>query len=220
MIILHHSVTGWNVSTETIRGWGYNRIIRRSGEVLVGKGGVHTYGHNSRFGVCFIGNYNIDKPTQAQIDSLIRIMRNRKDYNLKGHKDFANNPPGRNITSCPGKNLYKLIPAIREEAMENYKAKWQKCDHYRKRRVADLEKCRKNREVDQVKILKLEDDIKKLNHDLKKVANQQEIIKELEKRYDALEKENKRLRGALKSLELGFWDYIRLALESLTNKER
>ncbi len=199
MIILHNTGAGTNLHESTLKSFGYNRSIRRSGEIVVGKGGGHTFNHNHNFGVAFVGNYENLTPTQAQIDSLIKIMRNRNDFNLKGHKDFANNPPGRNITACPGRNLYKLIPRIREEAMENYKAQLKKCQYYRERRVKDVKRLTEANK-------KLEDEIKQLKHDLGKVADCQKELKKYQREHKvnletnkALLEDNEALRERLRA---------------------
>jgi hypothetical protein len=223
VIILHNSVTGWNVSTATIKSWGYNLIIRRSGEVIKGQGNAHTYGHNDKFGVCMIGNYEKEQPTQAQIDSLIRIMRNRNDFNLKGHKDFANNPPGRNITACPGRNLYKLIPRIREEAMENYKAQLKKCNYYRERRVKDVKRLTEANK-------KLEEEIKDLKHHIAKVADCQKELEKYEREHKvdletnkALLEDNKALSERLKASqgleEASVWELIKAILTKIKKND-
>jgi len=123
-LIVHHSVTGHNVSLSTIKSWGYNKVIRWSGEVVNAKGDAHTYGHNyDGLGVCLIGNFEKEKPNQAQIDSLIRVLKEwKRKYpkaRIVGHKDLRNNPPGHNFTLCPGKYLYAMLPEIRNKVETN-----------------------------------------------------------------------------------------------------
>ena len=72
-------------------------------------GHVHSdYLNNIALGICLVGDFNHDKPTQQQLDALdelIRYLRNRvgktdhKVAAVKAHKDI--NPP-RWPTDCPG----------------------------------------------------------------------------------------------------------------------
>lgn len=85
----------------------YNFLIAPSGRVYEGRGagvvGAHTLNHNEDCGIAFIGNYESDKLTQAQILAYKNLRRKLK---LSGkqvaHKEtFA--------TSCPGKNAIEQL---------------------------------------------------------------------------------------------------------------
>ena len=94
-----------------------------------------------------IGNFQTDKPTDAQINALVKLSTalaakykidptSMIDYHRKittspyvstfqnfamaGHKDVG-------PTACPGENLYKLLPAIRDRVktgITNYLASY------------------------------------------------------------------------------------------------
>lgn len=55
--------------------------------------------------ICLTGNYQTDKPTDAQMKSLVAFIRDyQKRYNIdayvRGHKETSKDP-----TACPGKNI-------------------------------------------------------------------------------------------------------------------
>lgn len=130
MIVIHH--TGNHIdddlSAEEIneshqdQGWvgiGYHYVIRKDGTVELGRPdwaiGAHAYGENSHtIGVHVCGNFELAKPTGAQIESLAMLLANLcTDYGLPidedhvvGHRDLM-------ATACPGANLYALLPEIR-----------------------------------------------------------------------------------------------------------
>jgi N-acetyl-anhydromuramyl-L-alanine amidase AmpD len=71
-------------------------------------------------GICLAGNFDIGKPTAAQMNSVKELCRWLcKKYGLDplekgvivGHRDV-------NDTTCPGKNLYKRLEEIRRFAGE------------------------------------------------------------------------------------------------------
>jgi hypothetical protein len=85
----------------------YNYVIMPSGRVYVGRGaevlGAHTIGHNKDVGVCFAGNYEVERPTRASIVAywLLRQRLHRK-FNI-GRRIY---PHCRTYsTSCPGRHL-------------------------------------------------------------------------------------------------------------------
>ncbi|MFA5217098.1 peptidoglycan recognition family protein [Sulfuricurvum sp.] len=127
-IVLHHSASP-RVSTtpEMIAEWhrargfnsiGYHWIIDRLGKRVAGrpasKVGAHCKGFNSQsYGVCVVGNFENEEPTQKQIDELVSLLRDIRQYygviHLIGHKDAPHA-----ATACPGRNLYALLPEIRK----------------------------------------------------------------------------------------------------------
>lgn len=94
-IIVHHSLTADSktVSWSAIRryhviekGWvdiGYHAGIERAGdeyEVLLGRPwdyiGAHCLGHNrASLGICFIGNFDIAPPPDAQLACGVRVIQ-------------------------------------------------------------------------------------------------------------------------------------------------
>jgi N-acetylmuramoyl-L-alanine amidase len=95
----------------------YSWVIHPTGVVLEGMGthiGAHTINNNSTsFGVCLIGNYENDTPTQPALDACVTLLAARiaqghltSDFQLFGHRDVY-------ATACPGANLYPLIGQIR-----------------------------------------------------------------------------------------------------------
>lgn len=105
------------------RGWddvGYNFVIEKSGDVNIGRGfgvkggGVldpeNWYCHS----ICLNGNYQIEQPTTAALLALTELlaMGERLGHwliDVRGHRDTMD-------TSCPGDNLYSLLPTIENSA--------------------------------------------------------------------------------------------------------
>ena len=99
------------------RGWsdiGYNYVIMPSGRVYEGRGygirGAHTLNQNTNtIGVAFAGNYELAKPTRAQVasyNSLVKKLRQHgaKISRVRGHKQM----PGQ-ATACPGVFLMRAL---------------------------------------------------------------------------------------------------------------
>lgn len=67
---------------------------------------THNYWNEHTIGICLVGNFERERPTQAQYDSLadlIRFLQHR--YNIpsnmiRGHRDIAGA-----VTACPGRNF-------------------------------------------------------------------------------------------------------------------
>ena len=131
-IVLHHSVTpqNWNI-TKTLsvidkehkkdhphkNGAGYHIsyhfCIFPSGEVIdtrpVNEVGFHAGNYPVNLvsiGVCLIGNFENDLPTEKQSSALKSLLKSLiaqygiKPENIKLHKEVRLNP-----TACPGKNV-------------------------------------------------------------------------------------------------------------------
>lgn len=133
-IIVHHSAIERDITAADVHrihqqnGWagiGYHMFIHANGLIETGRPlscmGAHTYGYNEdSIGICLNGNFDIQEPTQLQIESaekLIGVLCNI--YNLTpnnvtifGHRDF-------NATKCPGDNLYSQLDTIRSLAAKN-----------------------------------------------------------------------------------------------------
>lgn len=135
MIVIHHTgnPTDDDLSAEEIheshleRGWsgiGYHFVVRKNGEIEVGRPmdawGAHAEGDNDHtIGIVVCGNFEIAEPTVEQIEStsvLVAWLCER--YNIApitkdtvvGHRDLM-------PTACPGQNLYDLLQEIRGKAI-------------------------------------------------------------------------------------------------------
>ncbi len=127
-IVVHHSATAAGGAARfdkmhRAKGWdelGYDFVIgngtdTRDGQIEVGsrwpkqKTGAHAKTPDNRFneygiGICLVGNFDIDRPTAAQLKSLAKLtafLMNR--YHIPpdrviGHRDTK-------ATDCPGRNV-------------------------------------------------------------------------------------------------------------------
>lgn len=115
-----HLKKGWS-------GIGYHYVIHKNGMIERGRPrdtvGAHTYNHNeSSIGIVLDGNFEDSMPTNAQLErtamlvaALSHIYNIRPDdNNLLGHRDL-------NTTLCPGKNLYRELPQVRDKALVYFK---------------------------------------------------------------------------------------------------
>ena len=136
----YHSLTKawWDIGYNfLIDQWGNIYEWRAGGKWAVG---MHTmYNNTPSIGIGMIGNFNEEKPTGAQVKSLIKLLTAlAKEYEINPedsvmyHKKIKNDPylqssPNYTIaghrdagyTSCPGENLYKMLPDIREVVKNN-----------------------------------------------------------------------------------------------------
>ena len=116
-IVYHHSDSE-DVPSETIhrwhlqRGWwgiGYNVVIRVNGDIEEGRGidtiGAHvgSKGNPVSIGVCMVGDFMNNEPTEAQLKSAIEFnkfcfRKYDKKLGIKVHRDFMD-------TLCPGNNF-------------------------------------------------------------------------------------------------------------------
>ncbi len=115
--IIHHSASP-DVPASTIHGWhlgqkwsgiGYHFVIRAGGAIERGRPentiGAHAgpAGNGDSIGVVLTGNFEYDKPTEAQLDSLVWLITQYLEpkygkLQVMGHKDVM-------ATACPGKNF-------------------------------------------------------------------------------------------------------------------
>ena len=127
MIVLHHTgVNDIDASAEQIHEWhknqnppwvgiGYHYVIRKDGTIERGRPewaiGSHAYGENSHtIGIHLSGDFQQAQPTQEQIEKCSMLVADicerygiPIDYeHIVGHGELM-------ATSCPGKNLQKLI---------------------------------------------------------------------------------------------------------------
>lgn len=131
MIVIHHvGIPDGDTSAAAIHrahlanGWagiGYHYVIRKDGTIERGRPlatvGAHAYGENyHNVGINVTGNFDKEIPTQAQITSLEALLVSVcRIYDIDisvativGHRDVNN-------TDCPGNNLYRLLPEIRDD---------------------------------------------------------------------------------------------------------
>lgn len=113
-------------------GWvgiGYHFVIRKNGDIEKGRPlwsqGAHAQGENwHTVGIHVCGNFEIAKPTDAQIESLSYLVGwVAEKYDLEctadhiiGHRDLMS-------TACPGRYLYEILQTIRGKAIwyqQNY----------------------------------------------------------------------------------------------------
>lgn len=131
-VVIHHTASTAKETVEQIHnfhknnnGWagiGYHFYIRKDGTIYKGRDenfvGAHCEKYNSvSLGICLEGNFEIEQPTEKQLNSLTDLLRYlRKKYgNFKvaRHKDL-------NATACPGKYLCSHLLAVEANANEEY----------------------------------------------------------------------------------------------------
>jgi peptidoglycan hydrolase-like protein with peptidoglycan-binding domain len=131
-VYLHHTATGKVAATASVneeikamlaiesigirrfsqygQGISYNVLIFPSGRAYQGvdfnRRGAHTDSRNTTArSLCFVGNYEIDEPTEAQLRTAAAILREGRGKwwvsgaPLRGHRDIK-------ATACPGRNVY------------------------------------------------------------------------------------------------------------------
>jgi hypothetical protein len=116
------------------RGWNdiaYSFLVNHEGTIYEGRGvgiaGGHTAGHNTiSHAVCLLGNFEVDRPTEAAVASLVELGRHghaegwwREGF-TGGHRDASGAS-----TSCPGKFLYTQLATVnaaiqKKEAVDMY----------------------------------------------------------------------------------------------------
>lgn len=131
MLVIHHvGIPDGDTSAAAIHkahlanGWagiGYHYVIRKDGSIERGRPlatvGAHAEGQNYHtVGINVTGNFEKETPTQSQIASLEKLLVFLcQTYDI--HPSAATIVGHRNVnsTDCPGKNLYKLLPEIRDD---------------------------------------------------------------------------------------------------------
>ena len=133
-IIVHHSATtgGSAAAFERYhvhkRHWdslGYHFVIGNGtqtgdGEIEVGgrwrqqQIGSHALGYNARgIGICLVGNFSTQQPSERQIQSLRTLVRYLcETYDIAPDRVIGHNECNGAQTACPGRNLD--VPALRE----------------------------------------------------------------------------------------------------------
>lgn len=125
-IVIHHVGTmpkakvdaAWLHQCHLEKGWsgcGYHFVILPDGTIERGRPewalGSHTKGHNNEaIGINVVGDFAKTEPTEAQIKSLVNLLKHLKAKYSKtqvvGHRDLM-------ATDCPGNNLYKKIGQVK-----------------------------------------------------------------------------------------------------------
>jgi len=135
-LVVHHSASKKSTTKKSdIDSWhkqrgfsqvGYHKIIEGDGKIVSGRSeklkGAHAKGtnHNS-LGVCVVGNFENEIPSDVQIISVIKVLVEWcKKYELTstdiyGHGNISGTTTK---TSCPGKNLISLLPGIKRSVLE------------------------------------------------------------------------------------------------------
>jgi hypothetical protein len=151
LLFAHHTVTGMDIGPsaglatekahmrflEDVRGFSigvpYNHCIFQSGRVYEGQGwgrmGAHTCNtdlsrcwNTVSHGVAFIGNYETQRLTGAQIESFQKLMAQGKERGF--HTRNVTVDPHRKVkaTACPGADVMRNLDRLREEFEEMDKA--------------------------------------------------------------------------------------------------
>jgi subtilisin family serine protease len=120
---------------ETWQDIGYNFIIDQNGTIYEGRsGGDSVVGAHSRpnygtIGIALIGNFNSTMPNDSvknALKNLIVQLSELHDFEpdwgttVLGHRDRLKDSEGRPLTDCPGHQLYSFLPAIIDEAKDNF----------------------------------------------------------------------------------------------------
>jgi hypothetical protein len=135
-IVVHHSAVphaGPNeIQSLHMDGRGfadvaYHFLIDSAGTIYEGREigirGAHVEGFNTgSVGVVWLGNFNEEQPSKAQLASLRALVDYlRYTYGIRylaGHKDYPGQSP--DGTECPGDNLYRLLPNLARELGMKY----------------------------------------------------------------------------------------------------
>lgn len=125
LIVVHHTASDPSITVEDIHqmhvnnGWagiGYHLVIYPDGSVNQGRPiemqGAHCQGFNNRsIGVNLTGNFEIDHPTEQQVEALTVLLSDlMQEYNIPPERITGHNVW--NATACPGMNLDTILPDI------------------------------------------------------------------------------------------------------------
>ena len=116
-VFIHHSATTsgtpyayaeYHILERDFPGIAYHFVIDKNGKInqtnYLDTISYHVSGKNTAsIGICLTGNYDIQSPPNAQIDSCVRLITYLngilgRNLIIHGHRDFANK-------SCPGDNI-------------------------------------------------------------------------------------------------------------------
>lgn len=125
LIVVHHTASDPDITVEDIHqlhlrnkwsGIGYHLVIYPDGSVHQGRPidafGAQCEGYNNRsIGINLTGNFEIDQPTQEQVDALVLLLSDlMRQYNIPPEHVTGHNVW--NATACPGRNLDAILPDI------------------------------------------------------------------------------------------------------------
>lgn len=107
---------------------GYHYFIDKSGKVTQGRSdndeGAHTVKYNTKsLGICLAGNFDLTLPTQAQVDALTSLLKQKMAaYNIPvekilPHRHFANKTCyGKKLSDTWAQSLVKQQPVANKKA--------------------------------------------------------------------------------------------------------
>jgi N-acetylmuramoyl-L-alanine amidase len=131
-IVIHHSATSSDCARSIndyhlrVRGWsnglGYHFVIgngsrSRDGAIEVGprwakqQNGAHALSKNNRMntigiGICLVGNFNETQPTEAQMRSLVELVRRLQHrYSIPTRRVIGHRDVIEGYTECPGRHF-------------------------------------------------------------------------------------------------------------------
>lgn len=74
-------------------------------------------GNGNSIGIHVCGNFKLEKPTEVQMESLSMLCGDLcTTYGLEPHAAIVGHRD-QDITACPGRELYDLLPVIRGKAI-------------------------------------------------------------------------------------------------------
>lgn len=119
IILMHRRTNHW-------RDVGYHYLIDGAGRIIVGRPveavGAHTEDHNTgNVGIAFMGNYERrDQLSREQIEALVTlIVKKSREYKISPKtRDFIQPHSRYNSTDCPGNNVIRHLPSIRQRVQE------------------------------------------------------------------------------------------------------
>ena len=125
LIVIHHTASRPDITVDEIHqmhlnnkwaGIGYHLVIYPDGSVHQGRPldtmGAQCEGYNNRsIGVNLTGNFEMEQPTQEQVDALVLLLSDlMRQYNIPPEQVTGHNVW--NQTACPGRNLDAILPDI------------------------------------------------------------------------------------------------------------
>ncbi len=115
-------IESFHVNVRGYAGIGYSYIVMPSGRVWEGRGfekvgahtldpkdadGDHKYIENTELGVCFAGNFNVQKPTRRALFAHSLLRRRLRIKGVRIDRTYPHRAAY--ATSCPGDNLVRAL---------------------------------------------------------------------------------------------------------------